>query len=344
MNQSLSEKREVFINSFISEHKDRPNILYVHTPFCTSRCAYCIYDSTDEYSLDELNSFYDNELKRQIESYRDIFENVVFDQVYFGGGTPTICTADKLKSVFGLIPYFSNIKNKCIESTPATLTDNHIKLLKEYDFSFLSVGIQSLDRMICKKQNRPYLRRKDFVELSENLVSSGIYFNYDLICYMNCGDIRDVVQFKDELDYILSVGRPHGVTIHQLNQAFYTVEKTSILIKLIRDTLMKHEVYSCVNSLLNDDDALNDTFYNAEYKLERDRIGYTHYMWNKYPSMPMEGYNVLSIGFYKEKKTFSSVGATFFCETQELLSPINYDHFVLENHKYIRECLHMPLY
>jgi biotin operon repressor len=161
---------------------------------------------------------------------------------------------------------------------------------------------------------------------------------------MNCGDVRDIVQFRDELNYIMSVGKPHGITIHQLTQSYYTIEKTSLLIKTIREALMKNERYSCVNSMLNDEDALNDTLYSAEYKLERDKIGYSHYMWNKYASMPIEGYNILSIGFHKEYKTFSSVGNTFFCESQEILSAVNYDHYIYESHKQIRDQLGMSVY
>jgi coproporphyrinogen III oxidase-like Fe-S oxidoreductase len=67
-----------------------------------------------------------------------------------------------MKNIFDLIPDFRKIKNKCLESTPSTLTDAHIQLFREYNFSFLSVGIQSLDKMICKKQNRPYLSRNEF--------------------------------------------------------------------------------------------------------------------------------------------------------------------------------------
>ena len=344
MKKSLDELRKLFVDEFVREHTKRPNVLYIHTPFCKSRCLYCIYDSTEQFDTDEFNSFYDIVLKKQIESYNDIFDIVAFDQIYFGGGTPTICSADKLRYVFELIPGFSKIKNKCIESTPFTLTDSHIQLFKEYGFSFLSVGIQSLDKTVCKKQNRPYLSRNEFLLLSDKLNESGIYFNYDLICYMNCGDIRDIIPFKDELTHMMNIGRPHGITIHQLTQAYHSIEKTSMLIKTIRDALRENETYSCVNSLLNDDDALNDTLYNAEYKLEKDSIGYSHYMWNKYPTMPTEGYNVLSLGFYKDFKTFSSAGNMFFCETQETMSSINYNRFIYESHKQIRDCLNMPLF
>jgi coproporphyrinogen III oxidase-like Fe-S oxidoreductase len=343
LEKNLDEKRKAFIDEFISESTKRPNVLYVHTPFCSSRCLYCIYDSTDKYSMDELDHFYEIELKKQIESYGDVFSSVVFDQVYFGGGTPTIISADRLRYVFELIPGFSGIKNKCIESTPQTLTDGHIQLLREYGFSFLSVGIQSLDKTVCKKQNRPYLSRSEFLLLSEKLNGSGIYFNYDLICYMNCGDIRDIIPFRDELSHMIRVGKPNGITIHQLTQSYHSIEKTGILIKTIREVLMENEAYSCVNSLLSESDALNDTLHNAEYKLERDKTGYSHYMWNKYPTMPMEGYNVLSLGFYKDLKTFSSAGRTFFCEAQEVLSPIDYDPFIFESYKHIRDHLRMPL-
>lgn len=79
---------------------------------------------------------------------------MTFDEVYFGGGTPTILSPKQLNQIFDMIPDFGKIPNKCIEASPNTLTLEHIELLARKKFSFLSLGIQSLDEKLLKRYGR----------------------------------------------------------------------------------------------------------------------------------------------------------------------------------------------
>ena len=81
----------------------QPLMLYVHVPFCVSRCAFCGFYAhrTDEVALEA----YTGRLLREIarEADRGAFTAKPVDVVYFGGGTPTALSAEQLRRVIGAI-------------------------------------------------------------------------------------------------------------------------------------------------------------------------------------------------------------------------------------------------
>ena len=330
-----SKYMEIFIKKFVKNNTNK-NVLYVHTPFCLTKCRYCNYMSTSKYTQDDIDEFYNKVLPHHLETYSEIFSEIIFDEVYFGGGTPTIVNADTLSNLFNSIPNFSKIPLKCIEATPNTLTYEHIELFKKYNFNYVSIGIQSLNKDICEKHNRYYLNSMEFIKLSKVMQQSQLYFNYDLICFLDKGDIRDLLQFEKELEYIIEFGKPSCVNIHQYYQSTFTTERTRYLINTLKRIVEKYPDYKCVNSLLDDSEIEYDTLYNAEYKLVSKEYDLYHYMFNKYAVLPVEGYNILSIGYYKEQYTFSSIGNLWYSANTNEISKHPFDHFYRDNFIRIR--------
>lgn len=307
---SINTKIDLFCNLYI-RNKQSKKVLYVHTPFCVKKCRYCVYSSIVPSNSSEIEGFISDVLPKQICAYRKILENTKFDQIYFGGGTPTILTVSQMEEIFKMIPNFDNVKTKCIEASPSTLSAEHIKLLQKYKFNFISVGIQSLDPHIQTLHNRKALSKKELAELSKLLTTSGIYFNYDMICYLIKGDLRDLREFYDEICFILEYCKPTSITIHQQYQAIFTIEKTKHLVRLINKVLMHFTDYECINSLLSEEnnELALDTIYQAEYRLvQKKSRSFSHYMWNKYASLPVMGYDVLSLGYIDQCHTTSNVG------------------------------------
>ena len=326
---------EFFIKKY-KENNTNKNVLYVHTPFCLSKCRYCNYMSTSKYTQEDLDIFYNKVLPQHLEIYSDIFSNIIFDEVYFGGGTPTIVNAEILSNLFNSIPNFNKIPLKCIEATPNTLTSEHIDLFKKNNFNYVSIGIQSLNKEICEKHNRFYLNNMDFIKLSKTMQQSQLYFNYDFICFLDKGDIRDLLQFEKEIEYVMEYGKPSCINIHQYYQSTFTTERTRYLINTLKRLLEKHPNYICVNSLLDDTEIEKDTLYNAEYKLVSKEYDLYHYMFNKYAILPVEGYNILSIGYYKDQYTFSNAGNLWYCANTNEISKHPFDHFYRDNFIKIR--------
>ncbi len=87
----------------------QPLILYVHVPFCVSRCAFCGFYShrTDDAALEAYTQRLLKEIER--EAARGVFTKKPVDVVYFGGGTPTALSADQLRRVIGAIYRHFNV-------------------------------------------------------------------------------------------------------------------------------------------------------------------------------------------------------------------------------------------
>lgn len=309
-----------FIKQFL-ESTSRKKALYIHTPFCASKCKYCKWQSSALKDPEEIRVHYEETLPRQLEKYKDIFENIVFDELYLGGGTPTVVSPETMGTLFDKIPNFDKIANKCMEASPDTLTEEHIEMFLERDFRFLSVGIQSLDYEVMKAQNRPYISHQEVANMSDYLNDRGIYFNYDMICYLNKGDVRDIPEFSRELDFLMKECEPAAITIHQEHFAMQSFEKTYELMKLIRNKLENNGKWMCVNSDLLDEDVPMDTMYRAEYKIVSRDYTYMHHLWDKYNLNLKEEYDVLSLGSTPKHHLFSFVGDGIYREEENAWFP-----------------------
>ena len=122
--------------------------LYIHVPFCLSKCPYCdFYSST---SLIALPLFLDALLK-EMEMYRNEFNS--FDTVYIGGGTPSLLSLQQLESVLGGIrENFDLMPNTeiTIETNPADLHQSYLESLREIGINRLNIGIQSFDLKLLR--------------------------------------------------------------------------------------------------------------------------------------------------------------------------------------------------
>ena len=142
----LEEK--IFINTPsatdpVSTEDKRQAGLYVHVPFCRSKCPYCAFASVPSATLKDrwLNAF-----MKEVICYQGEFGN--FDTLYLGGGTPTFLDADELETIMiHLLNHFSFSQNNeiTIEANPCDLTGEKIKKIKELGFNRVNIGIQSFD-------------------------------------------------------------------------------------------------------------------------------------------------------------------------------------------------------
>lgn len=312
-------------------------VLYVHTPYCPSKCKYCICKSTVCKEQEKVDEYAFEFLIPQIQEASTTLEKIDFAEAYFGGGTPTYLSPEVLRKVFESIPNFRKIPNKCIEGSPNTLQQAHIDVFKEYGFNFISIGIQSLQRDVCSWQNRVFLRKEQIVHLSQVLQESGIYFNYDLIAYLGRGDFRDLPGFKEDLEFIMSECRPSSINIHQHHQTTYTTEKMIRLYDVMRDALAAFPEYECINARLQDSDAFDDIVYQAQYRFVRENRSYTHYMWNKYPEIPVMGWDIFSVGYAEGISPKSNAGNISYKPGSETFKKISFNQSLYDDYFAIRK-------
>jgi oxygen-independent coproporphyrinogen-3 oxidase len=119
----------------------KPPGLYIHVPFCKSKCGYC--DFYSDTSLDRIPCFL-NALLIELKKYRCSFG--AFETVYIGGGTPSLLRPKELESVFtGVHDHFniSDGSEVTLEANPADLKPDYLRALRDMGVSRLNIGVQS---------------------------------------------------------------------------------------------------------------------------------------------------------------------------------------------------------
>jgi oxygen-independent coproporphyrinogen-3 oxidase len=131
--------------------------IYVHIPFCRSKCAYCNFFSvTTKQRVDEVLSFIIKELSLQ----RHFIKDEKVETVYFGGGTPSVVAAEKLftilDAVYNLFPVADDAEIT-IEVNPDDASLDYLSALSG-KFNRLSIGIQSFveeDLSLLGRKHQP---------------------------------------------------------------------------------------------------------------------------------------------------------------------------------------------
>ena len=120
--------------------------LYIHIPFCISKCLYC-----DFYSLTSISAIPDflDALFKEMEMYHNRFNP--FDTVYIGGGTPSLLSPQQLESILKRVrKNFDLISDPeiTIETNPADLDQSFLESIREIGINRINIGVQSFDEKI----------------------------------------------------------------------------------------------------------------------------------------------------------------------------------------------------
>lgn len=133
--------------------------LYVHVPFCASKCGYCAFYS--EPSRGELIERYVAAVIRELELVAPDLEP---DTVFFGGGTPTVLNLRQWERVLGAFDRLGLDRpgEWTVEANPATLSLDKARLLRERGVTRVSLGVQSLDEALLDRLGRVHNREMVF--------------------------------------------------------------------------------------------------------------------------------------------------------------------------------------
>ena len=175
--------------------------VYVHIPFCLSRCAYCDFVSSvlkDDASI----CTYVEHIQKEIEllAQNGVFKNRVVDTVYFGGGTPSLLKTRYFRSILETLRL--NSREEAIEMTfeanPATIDIEQLQELKSMGFNRISLGVQSLNDKTLKAINRRH-NAKEALEAIEMAQKAGLSISVDLMVGLPYQTNEDIKTFVDEV-------------------------------------------------------------------------------------------------------------------------------------------------
>jgi oxygen-independent coproporphyrinogen-3 oxidase len=130
--------------------------IYIHIPFCKQACYYCDFHfSVSLKNKDTLLKSLETELILR----KDYLQNSPIETIYFGGGTPSLLTADEILRLFEVVSNNYNLNSEIeftLEANPDDLSTQKVKELSKTPINRFSIGIQSFFENDLKFMNRAH--------------------------------------------------------------------------------------------------------------------------------------------------------------------------------------------
>ena len=187
--------------------------LYVHIPFCTTKCTYCSFVThiVDKHRcyLAEYTDRLCEEISNSINIIRDSGQEIY--SIYIGGGTPTALDDDNLEKVLKACSGF-NVEFTCEAGRPDTITESKFNLMKKYGVTRVCVNPQTLNQKTLDLIGRRH-SVSQFFETYKIAKNCGFDVNIDLIAGLQGETFED---FKYSLDEVLKLN-PENITVHTLS-------------------------------------------------------------------------------------------------------------------------------
>ncbi|MBR6215289.1 MAG: radical SAM protein, partial [Spirochaetaceae bacterium] len=137
----------------------KPCALYVHIPFCKSKCAYCDFFSV--VCKASIDNAYIRHLIEEAGTRATQFDISQWSTIYFGGGTPSLLAPNQIETLIsGLKAVRPSAKNAEItfDCNPDDITVELLETLKKCGVNRLSVGLQAMNdeplALVCRRAHR----------------------------------------------------------------------------------------------------------------------------------------------------------------------------------------------
>ncbi|HOV60624.1 MAG TPA: oxygen-independent coproporphyrinogen III oxidase [Candidatus Hydrogenedentes bacterium] len=167
-----------------SSRETDPLSLYVHLPYCASRCLYCGCNATVPASASDVTAYLDA-LVRELDDVAALLcPRRVLSQLHWGGGTPNYLTpeqAERLREAIAERFTFTPDAEIAIEINPSLATPEQLRLLRNLGFNRISLGVQDLAPEVQRAvaRNQTWQQTRLVFETCRELGFQGI--NIDLI-------------------------------------------------------------------------------------------------------------------------------------------------------------------
>ena len=143
---------------FLSRNNKTPLGIYIHVPFCRSKCQYCDFYSVTTKETRVLDGYLDA-ICDHVKEAGALAPGYLVDTVYFGGGTPSFFGAEGMAAILNTIRKSFDVAHTAeitFEANPDSVSDRLLKRLYNEGFNRVSLGIQCDDDEILKKIGRPH--------------------------------------------------------------------------------------------------------------------------------------------------------------------------------------------
>lgn len=235
---------------------------YIHIPFCKGKCPYCPFRSF-LYEEERVQT-YVKAVKKEISLYKDLLGTKSIGDVYFGGGTPSLCP-DAVVEIIDYLRSKFEVKGEIgMEANPNEVTDlNTCDILWQGGVTKMSLGVQTFDDKLLKKIRRRYVgdSASDAVKI---LIDRGFYLSIDMIHGLPGQTISSI---EGDLK-ILSGLEPHQICYYPLvrfptTRFYYDIKKGKLDVPNKKE---QKRMYKLICDYLNSNGFLQDSFCNFKHR------------------------------------------------------------------------------
>ena len=230
--------------------------IYVHIPFCKSRCIYCDFFSTLLLNKEDV---YISALIREINRRKKYLNDEPVNTIYIGGGTPSVLKTKSIKTILNCIQSSFTVSNNAeitIEANPGDLDLQKLQDLREIGINRLSIGIQSFDDNCLRLIGRRHTSGEaiEAVRLAQQAEFENI--SIDLMYAL---PLQTLEQWRHTVDTAISLNVQH-VSAYCL-----TIEDTTPIYSLIKQGKIQP----------SDEDTANIMYETCADQLQQ--AGFIHY-------------------------------------------------------------------
>lgn len=308
--------------------------IYIHWPFCLSKCPYCDFNSHVSSNIDHelwfksyINSLY---------SFKSIINGKYVKSCFFGGGTPSLMQPKIVSSIIDAISELAVVDNKTeitLEANPTSFEIQKFKDFKKAGVNRISIGVQSLINNDLKNLGRNHSANDAIVAVIE---ANNIFDNvsFDLIYARN--DVNVAQSLKDwqkELKQAIDIATGH-ISLYQL-----TIEKGTKFYRLFRDNQLilpsssiAADMYEWTNDYMQERGYIRYEISNYSLPDRQCRHNLTYWRYNDYLGIGPGAHSRIKYDSSVEKKMRSIM---MFHNPAKWLQSVNASSKGIQNSHYL---------
>lgn len=282
--------------------------LYIHIPFCESKCYYCDFYSITKADK-EIKSVYVESLIKELKIYKNKIDGDTFDTIFIGGGTPSAIDAEIYSKIFEYLYNQDLVKEDAeitMEINPKNRGLDYLNKIKKNGVNRLSVGIQTFNDEILKVigRNHNKVEAERFLESVNNAgfenLSCDLIFNLPL---------QKFKHIKRDVDIL---------------EKFFAKHISLYSLKVNPNTKMNEIVKKDTYKLMEDEEE-RDIYYLARNYMNSK--GYKQYEISNFAKKGYESKHNLK---YWDRNEFIGIGASAhsFLENKRYSNISNVDEYI----------------
>lgn len=187
--------------------------IYIHIPFCRSKCHYCDFASVPLAGREQDLAAYPALLHKEWQLYQQTLAIDSLETIYLGGGTPSLLAPAQLQEI---LSFLSSAAEITLEANPESVSPEQLAQLREVGINRLSLGVQSFAAAALQKMGRSHSPEQAYAAVAAAKAAGYANISIDLIYGLPEQSLAD---WQADLKQALALNVPHlslyGLSLHE---------------------------------------------------------------------------------------------------------------------------------